>query len=122
VFLNVYQRINVSSRQYFDIRRASIDALEQQLKSLHNSLATVTKARLSLASSVQELSVAVSMLSQCELAAPTRHVLEALANLEERVRGLIETEARVEEAGIVAKVDSYVRLISSVRVRTSSPV
>jgi sorting nexin-1/2 len=102
--------------QYFEIRRSSINSLEPQLKSLHTSLVTVTKARLACASSVQELSAAVAALASCELSNPLRDALGALAKLHERVKVLVEAEARSEDAGIVATVDAYVRLISSVRV------
>jgi sorting nexin-1/2 len=108
--------LTLVGEQYFDNRRASINSLEPQLKSLYTSLITVTKARMAFASSIQELSAAVAALASCDLSSPARHVLGALAKLQERVKGLVEAEARSEEAGIVATVDSYVRLINSVRV------
>jgi hypothetical protein len=78
---------------------------------------TVTKARLAFASSIQELSSAVTVLASCDLSSPARTVLGALAKLQERVKSLVEAEAKSEDAGIVATVDAYVRLINSVRVR-----
>lgn len=107
---------------FFDQKRAMLDALEPQLKSLNAALASAAKARSATAGSSNELAAAVQALlavGGTVLRKPGVDALNALVNLKRRLADLAEEQARAEESegGLFTCVDAYLRLCSSYRVR-----
>lgn len=100
---------------FYDQRRASLDALEHQLRALHLSLATAAKSRLTLAAQLSELGATIGALSTCDLSKPMRLSLDRLAALQKRVQVWSEEQAKDEEEGIAATIDAYARVCGSVK-------
>ena len=108
--------------QFFDVRKGMVDALEPQLKSLNVALSNAAKARVAIAGSSQELSVAASTVlasGGVVIRPPLKEALHALAGLKRRLGDLVEEQGRTEESenGLFATVDAYLRLCNSYRVR-----
>lgn len=107
---------------FFDHRKASLDTLEAQLKTLHSSLSAASKARRSYAQSLSELSQALLTLSTCDLSKPIRNALDRLAGLHRQCYVWSEEQSKEELEGITATVEAYSRLMNSVRLTFSSRV
>ncbi|EGG12384.1 uncharacterized protein MELLADRAFT_76484 [Melampsora larici-populina 98AG31] len=107
---------------FFDHRKASLDTLEAQLKTLHSSLSAASKARRSYAQSLSELSQALLTLSTCDLSKPIRNALDRLAGLHRQCYVWSEEQSKQELEGITATVEAYSRLMNSVRLTFSSRV
>lgn len=107
---------------FFDHRKASLDTLEAQLKTLHSSLSAASKARRSYAQSLSELSQAILTLSTCDLSKPIRNALDRLAGLHRQCYVWSEDQSKQELEGITATVEAYSRLMNSVRLTFSSRI
>ena len=101
--------------EWFDQRRATLDALEVGLKSLTGALGACSKQRLAVSASALELAGAYTALGTCELSDNVRAAVRALAEQERRRAELGEQQARDEEQHLLAVAERYARLIASVR-------
>ncbi|KAH9823190.1 Vps5 C terminal like-domain-containing protein [Melampsora americana] len=107
---------------FFDHRKASLDTLEAQLKTLHSSLSAASKARRAYAQSLSELSQAILTLSTCDLSKPIRNALDRLAGLHRQCYVWSEDQSKQELEGITATVEAYSRLMNSVRLTFGSRI
>ncbi|KAG0148085.1 hypothetical protein CROQUDRAFT_721855 [Cronartium quercuum f. sp. fusiforme G11] len=107
---------------FFDHRKASLDSLEAQLKTLHSSLSAASKDRRTFSQSLSELSQALLTLSTCDLSRPMRNALDRLAGLHRQCHIWSEEQSKQELEGITATVEAYSRLIGSVRLTFSSRI
>ncbi len=104
------------SLQWFHDRRVYLDALENQLKALQKALDTVVKQRKELADSAGDFSGALHALAVVELAPALSAPLDALADVQLRIREVYERQAQQDVLTVGITVDEYVRLIGSVKL------
>lgn len=104
------------SDDWFDSKRAYVDGLESQLKTLVKSMEATSKQRVELVGATGELLDAVTELSECDLATDLTTALQRLAELTRREREIMEENARGEIEHVLSLCDEYIRLIGSIRV------
>jgi sorting nexin-1/2 len=108
--------------QYFEERKLQLDIFETQLRSLLTSLASASKARQTLASSLAELEAAFLALAQCDLSSTLRKLMDQAAGVQRKIHDLAEQQSAQDEqmGGLVSVVESYARLCASAKVRYPS--
>ncbi|GAA98434.1 uncharacterized protein L969DRAFT_94205 [Mixia osmundae IAM 14324] len=107
---------------FFDSRRTYLDMFEPQLKALHHSISVASRARQALSASTNELSLALVATAACDLSRPVRDALSGLAALLKKIRDIAEAQSKSEEVGLIATIDTYSRLVGSVRLALQARV
>lgn len=105
----------VEHDDWFHDRRVYLDALENQLKSLLKAIDTVVTQRKALADAAGDLSASLHALSTVELSASLTAPLEALSDLQLRIRELYDRQAQQDVLTLGITVDEYIRLIGSIK-------
>ncbi|KAI4813375.1 Vps5-domain-containing protein [Aureobasidium sp. EXF-8845] len=109
-----YQTYTILS-QWFHDRRIYLDALETQLKALLKSTDTVVAQRKSLAESCQDFSASLHQLASVELSPELSAPLDALSDIQMRIRDLNDRQAQQDVLTLGIVIDEYIRLIGSIK-------
>lgn len=109
-----YQTYTMMS-QWFHDRRIYLDALETQLKALLKSTDTVVAQRKSLAESCQDFSASLHQLASVELSPDLSAPLDALSDIQMRIRDLNDRQAQQDVLTLGIVIDEYIRLIGSIK-------
>ncbi|KAG8907684.1 Vacuolar protein sorting-associated protein 5 [Tulasnella sp. 403] len=108
--------------EWFDSKRAYLDALESQLKGLVKAIEMVSKQRAEFAMSISEFAEAVSALSMSDLSKQLTQALSVLADVERLYKDIQDSQAKDDMVTIMGTADEYGRLINSVRLAFNSRV
>lgn len=103
------------TRQWFHERRIYLDALENQLKALEKAIDTVISQRKGMAEAASDFSASLHALSTVELSASLSGPLEALSDLQLRIKELYERQAQQDVLTLGITIDEYIRLIGSIK-------
>ena len=106
----------IEQDDWFDSRRAFLDALESQLKSLTKSLEAASKARLDMANSINDYADSIQGLAESDLGPAMCSALARLSDLARREKESAEEGAKMDVVHLLNLSDEYVRFIGSVRV------
>ncbi|KAH8155663.1 uncharacterized protein LAJ45_00673 [Morchella importuna] len=106
----------VETDEWFHDRKNYLDALEIQLKSLLKAVDTVIKQRKDLAEAASDFSSSLHALSTVELSKSLSSPLEALSDLQIRIKELHERQAQQDVLTLGITVDEYIRLIGSIKL------
>lgn len=109
-----YQTYTIMS-QWFHDRKIYLDALETQLKALLKSSDTVVAQRKSLAESCQDFSASLHQLASVELSPDLSTPLDALSDIQMRIRDLNDRQAQQDVLTLGIVIDEYIRLIGSIK-------
>ncbi|KAI5253391.1 Vps5-domain-containing protein [Aureobasidium subglaciale] len=101
--------------QWFHDRKIYLDALETQLKALLKSTDTVVAQRKSLAESCQDFSASLHQLASVELSPDLSAPLDALSDIQMRIRDLNDRQAQQDVLTLGIVLDEYIRLIGSIK-------
>ncbi|KAI9823919.1 MAG: Vacuolar protein sorting-associated protein 5 [Thelocarpon impressellum] len=105
----------IEQDDWFHDRRIYLDALENQLKALLKAIDTVVKQRKELADAAGDFSASLHSLSTVELSTSLSGPLEALSDLQLRIRDLYDRQAQQDVLTLGITVDEYIRLIGSIK-------
>jgi len=105
----------VEHDDWFHDRRIYLDALESQLKALLKSTDTVVAQRKSLAESCQDFSASLHQLASVELSPELSAPLDALSDIQMRIRDLNDRQAQQDVLTLGIVIDEYIRLIGSIK-------
>ncbi|KAL2031268.1 hypothetical protein VTO58DRAFT_106619 [Aureobasidium pullulans] len=105
----------VEHDDWFHDRRIYLDALETQLKALLKSTDTVVAQRKSLAESCQDFSASLHQLASVELSPDLSAPLDALSDIQMRIRDLNDRQAQQDVLTLGIVIDEYIRLIGSIK-------
>ncbi|KAG8980074.1 Vacuolar protein sorting-associated protein 5 [Tulasnella sp. JGI-2019a] len=108
--------------EWFDNKRAYLDALESQLKGLVKAIDLVSKQRADFAVSVSEFADTVAALSVSDLSKQLTSSLVVLADVERLYKDLQDTQVKDDMVTVMGTADEYSRLISSVRLAFNSRI
>ncbi|KZT39373.1 Vps5-domain-containing protein [Sistotremastrum suecicum HHB10207 ss-3] len=109
--------------EWFDQKKAYLDALESQLRGLVKAIDLVSKQRYDVTSAIALFSDAVAALADTDLHGNAfTQTLLGLADVEKKVRDLLEAQARDDVVTVMATADEYARLINSVRLAFASRI
>ncbi|EMC94465.1 hypothetical protein BAUCODRAFT_35680 [Baudoinia panamericana UAMH 10762] len=100
---------------WFHDRRIYLDALETQLKALQKSTDAVVGQRKGLAEACGDFSVSLHGLAAVELSPSLSGPLDALGDLQLRVRELYTRQAMQDMLTLGIVIDEYIRLIGSIK-------
>ena len=109
-----YQTYTLMS-QWFHDRKIYLDALEAQLRALLKSSDTVVAQRKSLAESCQDFSASLHQLASVELSPDLSTPLDALSDIQMRIRDLNDRQAQQDILTLGIVIDEYIRLIGSIK-------
>lgn len=101
--------------QWFHDRRIYLDALENQLKALLKSTDTVVAQRKGLADACGDFSISLHNLAVVELSPSLSGPLDALSDLQIRIKELYERQAMQDVLTLGIVIDEYIRLIGSIK-------
>jgi sorting nexin-1/2 len=101
--------------QWFHDRKIYLDALETQLRALLKSTDTVVAQRKSLAESCQDFSASLHQLASVELSPDLSTPLDALSDIQMRIRDLNDRQAQQDVLTLGIVIDEYIRLIGSIK-------
>ncbi|KAG8934004.1 Vacuolar protein sorting-associated protein 5, partial [Tulasnella sp. 408] len=111
---------------WFDNKRAYLDALESQLKGLVKAMDIVSKQRndlaLEFAVTVSEFADTIAALSLSDLSKQLTQSLSSLAEVERLYKDMQETQGKDDIITIMGTADEYGRLINSVRLAFNSRI
>ncbi|KAL5492536.1 VPS5 [Sanghuangporus weigelae] len=107
---------------WFDKKKAYLDGLESQLKSLVKAIDSVSKQREELAIGTGEFSLSIAELSESDLSKELCHSLSALGIVEKKAQDLQHTQAQEDTITFMTTVEEYSRIINSVRMAFASRV
>lgn len=110
----------VETDEFFDQRKASLDALEIQLKQLSKAVDVVIRQRKDLAQTTAEFGAALSALSTVELSRSLANALGSLSDLQDKIKELHERQAQQDLLTLGHTVEEYLRLIGSVKAAFSA--
>ncbi|KAH0170575.1 Vps5-domain-containing protein, partial [Aureobasidium melanogenum] len=105
----------VEHDDWFHDRKIYLDALETQLKALLKSTDTVVAQRKSLAESCQDFSASLHQLASVELSPELSAPLDALSDIQMRIRDLNDRQAQQDVLTLGIVIDEYIRLIGSIK-------
>lgn len=105
----------VEHDDWFHDRRVYLDALEGQLKALMKAIDSVVTQRKGLADAAGEFAVSLGNLAQVELSPVFSGPLQALSDVQVRIRELYERQAQQDVLTLGITIDEYIRLIGSVK-------
>lgn len=105
----------VEHDDWFHDRRVYLDALESQLKALMKAIDAVVAQRKGLAEAAGEFAVSLGNLAQVELSPVFSGPLQALSDVQVRIRELYERQAQQDVLTLGITIDEYIRLIGSVK-------
>ncbi|KAH0270999.1 Vps5-domain-containing protein, partial [Aureobasidium melanogenum] len=105
----------VEHDDWFHDRKIYLDALETQLKALLKSTDTVVAQRKSLAESCQGFSASLHQLASVELSPELSAPLDALSDIQMRIRDLNDRQAQQDVLTLGIVIDEYIRLIGSIK-------
>ncbi|EHK96257.1 putative Vacuolar protein sorting-associated protein vps5 [Glarea lozoyensis 74030] len=110
----------VEQDDWFHDRRIYLDALENQLKSLLKAMDTVVIQRKGLAEAAGDFSNSLHALSTVELSTSLSAPLEALSDLQIRIKELYDRQAQQDVLTLGITIDEYIRLIGSIKLAFTS--
>ena len=102
--------------QWFHDRKIYLDALETQLKALVKATDTVVAQRKALADAAGDFSTSLHALAAVELSPALSSPLDALSDVQLRIRELYERQAAQDVLTLGIVIDEYIRLIGSVKM------
>ncbi|KAF2205878.1 Vps5-domain-containing protein [Delitschia confertaspora ATCC 74209] len=105
----------VEHDDWFHDRKIYLDALENQLKSLLKAIDTVVAQRKSLAEACGDFSASLHSLATVEISPALSVPLEALSDIQIRIRELYERQAQQDVLTMGIVIEEYIRLIGSVK-------
>ncbi|KAK5003942.1 hypothetical protein LTR28_009556, partial [Elasticomyces elasticus] len=105
----------VEHDDWFHDRRIYLDALLAQLQALQKSTDTVIASRSALAASCSDFSTSLRSLSTVELSPSLSGPLDALADVQVRIKELYERQAQQDALTLGIVIDEYIRLIGSIK-------
>ncbi|RFU23958.1 hypothetical protein B7463_g12378, partial [Scytalidium lignicola] len=105
----------IEQDDWFHERRIYLDALENQLKALLKAIDTVVTQRKGMAEAAGDFSASLHALSTVELSSSLSGPLEALSDLQLRIRELYERQAQQDVLTLGITIDEYIRLIGSIK-------
>ncbi|KAK5058708.1 hypothetical protein LTR84_010972 [Exophiala bonariae] len=105
----------VEHDDWFHDRRVYLDALESQLKALMKAIDSVVIQRKGLAEAAGEFAVSLGNLAQVELSPVFSGPLQALSDVQVRIKELYERQAMQDVLTLGITIDEYIRLIGSVK-------
>ncbi|OWZ72477.1 hypothetical protein AYX14_02082 [Cryptococcus neoformans] len=105
----------VEQDDWFNSRRAFLEALESQLKSLGKAIEISSKHRVELAISLADYAESLTALAESDLGASLSAALSQMSGLVARERGYAEWHAKSEVGELLNLADEYIRFIGSVR-------
>ncbi|KEF63799.1 uncharacterized protein A1O9_01777 [Exophiala aquamarina CBS 119918] len=105
----------VEHDDWFHDRKVYLDALENQLKALMKAIDAVVAQRKGLAEAAGEFAVSLGNLAQVELSPVFSGPLQALSDVQVRIRELYERQAHTDVLTLGITIDEYIRLIGSVK-------
>jgi sorting nexin-1/2 len=108
--------------EWFDRQKAYLDSLESQLRGLVKAIELVAKHRSEIAVSSGEFAQTVSDLSSADVGKQLSQSLAGLAEVERKAQDLQSVQSEQDMTTLMATVDEYARLISSVRLAFSSRI
>ncbi|QRV74439.1 vacuolar protein sorting-associated protein 5 [Ceratobasidium sp. AG-Ba] len=108
--------------EWFDTKRAYIDALESQLRGLAKAVEGVSKNRTEVANATAEFAETVVVLSQSDLSKQLSQSLATLADVHKKARKLEEEQSQDDIILLMGIVEEYIRLIGSIRLTFSSRI
>ncbi|KAK2738751.1 Vacuolar protein sorting-associated protein 5 [Myotisia sp. PD_48] len=106
----------VEHDDWFHERKIYLDALEAQLKGLLKAVDIVVTQRKGLSEAASEFSLSLHNLAAVELSPALSGPLEALSELQLRIRELYERQAQQDILTLGITIDEYIRLIGSVKM------
>ena len=112
----------IEQDDWFDSRRAFLDNLESQLKSLSKAIETASKSRLDMAMSMGEFADSIKALAESDLGSAMCAALARLADLSRREKESNEEQAKSDVIHLLNMADEYVRFIASVRLAFASRI
>jgi sorting nexin-1/2 len=112
----------VEQDEWFDTRRAFLDSLESQLRSLSKSIETAGKQRLDMAIAIGDFAGSINALAESDLGSAMCAALARLGDLATREKEANEEQAKAEVVHLLNLADEYVRFIGSVRLAFASRV
>ncbi|KAG9017162.1 Vacuolar protein sorting-associated protein 5 [Tulasnella sp. 427] len=107
---------------WFDHKRAYLDALESQLKGLVKAMDVVSKQRNDFAIAISEFADTIAALSLSDLSKQLTQSLSMLAEVERLYKDMQETQGKDDIITIMGTADEYSRLINSVRLSFNSRI
>ncbi|KAG9045925.1 Vacuolar protein sorting-associated protein 5 [Tulasnella sp. UAMH 9824] len=107
---------------WFDNKRAYLDALESQLKGLVKAMDIVSKQRNEFAVAISEFADTIAALSLSDLSKQLTQSLSSLAEVERLYKDMQETQGKDDIITIMGTADEYGRLINSVRLAFNSRI
>ncbi|KIR27280.1 protein transporter [Cryptococcus deuterogattii LA55] len=105
----------VEQDEWFNSRRAFLEALESQLKSLGKAIEISSKHRVELAVSLADYAESLTALAESDLGASLSAALSQMSSLVARERDYAEWHAKSEVGELLNLADEYIRFIGSVR-------
>ncbi|GJJ11414.1 hypothetical protein Clacol_005647 [Clathrus columnatus] len=108
--------------EWFDTKKAYLDTLETQLRSLVKTVDAVTKQRNEVALSINEFAENINALATCDVGKQLSSTLNLLADVQKKAKELQDLQARQDVATLMSTADEYARLVNSVRLAFSSRV
>jgi len=110
----------VESDEWFENRRAHLDALESQLRALVKTIDVVAKHRADVAAASSELSESLVALAGSSLNRHLSHSLATLADLQSKAKDLQEAQSKDDVLTFLSGIEEYTRLIGSIRLAFTS--
>ena len=102
--------------QWFEDKHMKIDALETQLKKLHQALESLVGSRKELSTSTTIFSNAIAVLSSAEEHSALSRALSNLAEVEEKVDKVIQNQMETDFYVLAELIKDYVGLVHSVKM------
>ncbi|CAB3993838.1 Sorting nexin-2 [Paramuricea clavata] len=104
------------SDQWFEDKHIKIDALETQLKKLHQALESLVNNRKELSTSTTVFSNAIAVLSSAEEHSSLSRALSNLAEVEEKVDKVIQNQMETDFYVLAELLKDYLGLVHSVKL------
>ncbi|XP_028399234.1 sorting nexin-2-like [Dendronephthya gigantea] len=104
------------SDQWFEDKHNKIDALETQLKKLHQALESLVNNRKELSTSTTIFSNAIAVLSSAEEHSALSRALSNLAEVEEKVDKVIQSQMETDFYVLAELIKDYLGLVHSVKM------
>lgn len=105
----------VEQDDWFNSRRAFLEALESQLKSLAKAIEISSKHRVEVAISLADYAESLTALAESDLGASLSAALSQMSGLVAREGDYAEWHAKSEVGELLNLADEYIRFIGSVR-------
>lgn len=105
----------VETNEWFVDKKAYLDSLESQLKSLLKALDLVVTQRKELSDTTGEFSNVLNTLSSVEISRNLSNLLTDFSNAQSRIKDLYSRQCLQDVLSLSTTLEEYIRLISSIR-------